>query len=183
MISPTDDSTDSERDEASDDEIHDVALAVETSGQSPHGHEVTSPPSDDDQGETIRIVTEAVEHGEPARPSLPGEPAGRIGRPPRRPPAAIRRSPRSNRQNRRPHDECRRPRRRSCRRQSGPTPRSGYAPTSRPASAVNLATGSAGPRHRPVRLTGRRDDGRGTLRDHMPAGERPIVDRVEWVSP
>ena len=59
--SSPDDSTDSERDEASDDEIHDVALAVEKSSYSPHGHEVTSPPSDDDQGETIRIVTEAVE--------------------------------------------------------------------------------------------------------------------------
>ena len=57
---PPDDSTDSERDEASDDEIHDLALAAETSGHSPHGHEVTSPPSDADQGETIRIVTEAV---------------------------------------------------------------------------------------------------------------------------
>ena len=59
-----DDSTDSERDEASDDEIHDVALAVEKSSYSPHGHEVTSPPSDADQGETIRIVTEAVEQSE-----------------------------------------------------------------------------------------------------------------------
>ncbi len=49
---PHDDSTDSERDEASEDEIHDVALAVETSSYSPQGHEVTSPPSDDDQGET-----------------------------------------------------------------------------------------------------------------------------------
>ena len=62
---PPDDSTDSERDEASDDEIHDVALAVEKSNFSPHGHEVTFPPSDDDQGETIRIVTEAVEQSEP----------------------------------------------------------------------------------------------------------------------
>ena len=61
---PPDDSTDSERDEASDDEIHDVALAVEKSSYSAHGHEVTSPPSDADQGETIRIVTEAVEQSE-----------------------------------------------------------------------------------------------------------------------
>jgi transcription termination/antitermination protein NusA len=61
----TPDSTDSERDEASDDEIHDVALAVEKSSYSAHGHEVTSPPSDADQGETIRIVTEAVEQSEP----------------------------------------------------------------------------------------------------------------------
>jgi transcription termination/antitermination protein NusA len=62
---PPDDSTDLERDEASDDEIHDVALAVEKSSYSTHGHEVTSPPSDADQGETIRIVTEAVEQNEP----------------------------------------------------------------------------------------------------------------------
>jgi N utilization substance protein A len=57
----SDDSTDSERDEASDDEIHDLALAEEKSNYSPHGHEVSSPPSDEDQGESIRIVTEAVE--------------------------------------------------------------------------------------------------------------------------
>ena len=62
---PPDDSTDSERDEASDDEIHDLALAVEKSNFSPQGHEVTFPPSDDDQGETVRIVTEAVEQSEP----------------------------------------------------------------------------------------------------------------------
>jgi transcription termination/antitermination protein NusA len=60
-----DDSTDSERDEASDDEMHDLALAVEKSNFSPHGHEVTFPPSDDDQGETARIVTEAIEQSEP----------------------------------------------------------------------------------------------------------------------
>ena len=71
-----DDSTDSERDEASDDEIHDVALAVEKSSYSAHGHEVTSPPSDDDQGETIRIVTEAVEQSEPgAEADVPSAPA------------------------------------------------------------------------------------------------------------
>ena len=58
-------STDAERDEFSDEEIHDVALAVEKSSYSAHGHEVTSPPSDADQGETIRIVTEAVEQNEP----------------------------------------------------------------------------------------------------------------------
>ena len=66
---PSDDSTDSERDQASDDEIHDVALAVETSDYSPQGHEVTSRPSDDDQGETVRIVTEAVEQGGQTRPA------------------------------------------------------------------------------------------------------------------
>ncbi len=65
----SDESTDSERDEASDDEIHDVALAVETSDYSPQGHEVTSRPSDDDQGETVRIVTEAVEQGDQGRPA------------------------------------------------------------------------------------------------------------------
>src|SRR5208337_4903605 len=55
----SDESPDSEGDEASDDEIHDLALAVETSGLSPQGHEVTSRPHDDDQGAAIRIVTDA----------------------------------------------------------------------------------------------------------------------------
>jgi N utilization substance protein A len=64
-----DDSTDSERDEASEPEIHDVALAVETSSYSPQGHEVTSPPSENDQGDGIRIVTEAVEQAAPKRAS------------------------------------------------------------------------------------------------------------------
>ena len=89
---PPDDSTDSERDEASDDEIHDVALAVEKSSYSTHGHEVTSPPSDADQGETIRIVTEAVEQSEPGAeavvPSAPvREPAvrPRVSSPPSTP--------------------------------------------------------------------------------------------------
>ena len=66
---PPDDSTDSERDEASDDEIHDLALAEEKSNYSPHGHEVSSPPSDEDQGESIRIVTEAVEQSGPQAPA------------------------------------------------------------------------------------------------------------------
>jgi transcription termination/antitermination protein NusA len=66
---PSDDSTDSERDEASDDEIHDLALAEEKSNYSPHGHEVSSPPSDEDQGESIRIVTEAVEQSGPESPA------------------------------------------------------------------------------------------------------------------
>jgi transcription termination/antitermination protein NusA len=65
----SDDSTDPERDEASEAEIHDVALAVETSSYSPQGHEVTSPPSENDQGEGIRIVTEAVEQTAPKRGS------------------------------------------------------------------------------------------------------------------
>jgi N utilization substance protein A len=64
-------SPESEVDEANDDEIHDLALAVETSGFSPQGHEVTSRPSDDDQGAAIRIVTEAVEMGGPARSISP----------------------------------------------------------------------------------------------------------------
>src|SRR4051794_16921704 len=68
---PTDESTDSEADEASDNEIHDLALAVETSGFSPQGHEVTSRPSDEDQGETVRIVTEAIEQGGPGREMAP----------------------------------------------------------------------------------------------------------------
>ncbi|MGA9923669.1 MAG: transcription termination factor NusA [Isosphaeraceae bacterium] len=78
---PSDESSDSEGDEASDDEIHDLALAVETSGLSPQGHEVTSQPHDEDQGAAIRIVTDAVELGGPLGPSGPAtapvsEPAG-----------------------------------------------------------------------------------------------------------
>jgi N utilization substance protein A len=64
-----DDSTDPEREEASEAEIHDVALAVETSSYSPQGHEVTSPPSENDQGDGIRIVTEAIEQPAPKRGS------------------------------------------------------------------------------------------------------------------
>jgi transcription termination/antitermination protein NusA len=64
-----DDSTDPERDEAIEAEIHDVALAVETSSYSPQGHEVTSAPSENDQGDGIRIVTEAVEQPAPKRGS------------------------------------------------------------------------------------------------------------------
>jgi N utilization substance protein A len=63
-------SSDSERDEASDDEIHDVALAAEESHSQGHGHEVTSPPSDADQDETLRIVTEAVEQNDAAVESV-----------------------------------------------------------------------------------------------------------------
>jgi N utilization substance protein A len=99
--SPPDDSTDSERDEASDDEIHDVALAVEKSSYSPHGHEVTSPPSEDDQGESIRIVTEAVEQSAPgAQASVPPAPAPEPTAPPRLsspPPSAPRPTRRSDR--------------------------------------------------------------------------------------
>jgi transcription termination/antitermination protein NusA len=75
-----DDAMGSERDAASNDELHDVALAAEKSRYSPQGHEVTSPPSDDDQGESIRIVTEAVadagsEHPGATQPSPMPEPA------------------------------------------------------------------------------------------------------------
>src|SRR5262249_56109260 len=41
---PPDEAQDWERDEASDDEIHDVALAVESSGLSGHRHQWTFPP-------------------------------------------------------------------------------------------------------------------------------------------
>jgi N utilization substance protein A len=78
-LSP-DDGTDLEREEASDNEIHDLALAVEKSGYSPQGHEVTFPPRDDDQGEGIRIVTEAVEKGGKGRPAMPAP--GPSGEPP-----------------------------------------------------------------------------------------------------
>ena len=39
---------------ADDDEFHDVALAAEKFPLFAPGHEVTSAPSDDDQGESIR---------------------------------------------------------------------------------------------------------------------------------
>jgi transcription termination/antitermination protein NusA len=74
------DSTDSERDEASEEDIHDVALAVETSSYSPQGHEVTSPPSENDQGDGIRIVTEAVEQTAPKRASGASKPTSRADR-------------------------------------------------------------------------------------------------------
>ena len=71
---------------AGDEEIHDLALAAETSGLATHGHEVTSPPGDDDQSETIRIVTEAVESGEAAAtdgesPDAGEHPSGPSSRP------------------------------------------------------------------------------------------------------
>ncbi len=72
--------TDSERDEASEEDIHDVALAVETSTYSPQGHEVTSPPSENDQGDGIRIVTEAVEQTAPKRASGASKPTSRADR-------------------------------------------------------------------------------------------------------
>jgi N utilization substance protein A len=69
----SDESSDLERDEAIDEEFHDLALAVETAGISTQGHEVTFPPRDDDQGETLRIVTEAVEQGDGERPGGPSQ--------------------------------------------------------------------------------------------------------------
>ncbi len=59
-----DDST-SDSDDAG---LHDLGLAAETSGRPSHGHEVTFPPREDDQGDTIRIATEAVEEGEAGPP-------------------------------------------------------------------------------------------------------------------
>jgi N utilization substance protein A len=73
---PRDESPDSERDEASDDDMHDMALAVETSSYAPQGHEVTFPPSEQDQGESIRIVTEAIEQSGTGRPGS-GSPASK----------------------------------------------------------------------------------------------------------
>ena len=45
------------------DEIRDLVLATEGSGAEIDGHEVTAAPSDADQNETARIVTEAIEAG------------------------------------------------------------------------------------------------------------------------
>jgi len=49
------------------DEIRDLALAAEGTGTDEDGREVTAPPSDADQSETVRIVTEAVEAGASTR--------------------------------------------------------------------------------------------------------------------
>ncbi len=49
--------------ETDDEEFRDLALAAETSGRDEDGHEVTSAPSNDDQDETTRIVTEAITLG------------------------------------------------------------------------------------------------------------------------
>jgi N utilization substance protein A len=51
------------------DEIRDLALAAERDDAVEAGREVTSPPSDADQSETARIVTEAVEARVAPRPS------------------------------------------------------------------------------------------------------------------
>ncbi|HLH29375.1 MAG TPA: hypothetical protein VKW77_10685, partial [Acidimicrobiales bacterium] len=91
-------------DEASDEEIHDVALAVESSGLTGHGHEVTSPPRDDDQGAAIRIVTEAVEHGETGRPPVPPPAPAEPSQPDRPGAATAPSSPRAKRAPREPEE-------------------------------------------------------------------------------
>ena len=58
-----------------EDEFRDVALAEETSGRDV-GHEVTSAPSNDDQDETKRIVTEAIESGVSPQVSPAGHSGG-----------------------------------------------------------------------------------------------------------
>jgi N utilization substance protein A len=94
---PTEDSPDSELDQADEEEFHDLALAVETSGYSPHGHEVTSPPSENDQGEGIRIVTDAVEQGTDGGPAVPPSAAAPGPPPPARAAGEPSPTPRSKR--------------------------------------------------------------------------------------
>ena len=48
-------------------DLRDLALAAEGSDFEESGHEVTTAPSDADQSETVRIVTEAVTTGSPSR--------------------------------------------------------------------------------------------------------------------
>jgi len=55
------------QDAESDEDIRDLALAAEGSDFEESGHEVTTAPSDADQSETVRIVTEAVTTGSPSR--------------------------------------------------------------------------------------------------------------------
>ena len=50
--------------------MRDLALAAEGSDLDQSGHEVTTAPSDADQSETVRIVTEAVMTGSPSREPL-----------------------------------------------------------------------------------------------------------------
>ena len=59
--------------EEEEEELRDVALAYEESAAEDTGHEVTSPPSDADQSETARIVTEAVEAGVSPHPIVAQE--------------------------------------------------------------------------------------------------------------
>jgi len=70
-------------DEAAEGEdLRDVALAFEGSGSNELGHEVTSPPSEADQDETARIVTEAVEAGASPRPIVAQESGAGVNVPP-----------------------------------------------------------------------------------------------------
>ena len=50
--------------------MHDLDLAAEGSDLDRSGHEVTTAPSDADQSESVRIVTEAVMTGSPSREPL-----------------------------------------------------------------------------------------------------------------
>jgi N utilization substance protein A len=61
-------------------ELRDVALAEEANGGARDGREVTSPPSDADQTETIRIVESAVAEETPAEELEPEEIEGRARR-------------------------------------------------------------------------------------------------------
>jgi len=64
------------------DEIRDLVLAAEESGVEVLGHEVTAAPSDADQDETARIVTEAVEAGASPQEIEANETGGGRNRPP-----------------------------------------------------------------------------------------------------
>ncbi|HMB07464.1 MAG TPA: hypothetical protein VKP69_27500, partial [Isosphaeraceae bacterium] len=63
-------------------EMRDLALAAEGSGVEEIGREVTSPPSDADQAEMVRIVTEAVEAGASPREIVVNEAGGGRNVPP-----------------------------------------------------------------------------------------------------
>ncbi|MDR3639476.1 MAG: transcription termination factor NusA [Isosphaeraceae bacterium] len=69
-------------DEDAGEDLRDVALAYEESGAEDTGHEVTSPPSDADQDETARIVTEAVEAGVSPHPIVAQEAGAGPNEPP-----------------------------------------------------------------------------------------------------
>ena len=63
-------------------QLRDMALAAEEGGYAAEGHEVTSPPSNADQDETNRIVTEAVESGAGPVPIVVHEAGGGANVPP-----------------------------------------------------------------------------------------------------
>ena len=162
------------RDEASDDEIHDLALAVETSGLSPHGHEVTSPPSDDDQGETVRIVTEAVENGGPA-------PARSSSRPSHRRRGRRARRPTARRHPSRPGRivDPTRCSRETATSRSHPEPAPTGLPHRRPACSRPAIRDSPSRRPTALRTDRRRAPGRPEIdspcRDGLGASDRPVV--------